>query len=457
VPAQGQRSPRLFCLTACALALLGAAGAQDAPAAPDQPRGPRPSTAEQELPLPNAPRAADSQELPLADVAAAASQELPLPDAAADEGRAAEPDEPDLELDQTELDEPEVSAPAAQSSDATAQTLDNPPIGVGNDDVREMTHAQFSETTILAVIAANPTRFDVAPRALVALKGAGVSERVIEAMLAAETAKKQAAVPAARGTEPAAPKPSEEFTKLSAMIERLAAQQQADEAARRPPEPPKSSDSSPRAWTLTATDRTALAPTIAQVAFTDEKGSNRMKTLQGLAGKALAFTNPAVSGIATTLGGLFGSDNERRTAVWALAGLSAARELTSQTAFEIAFGHTPGVDPDAYQPAIVRLVRTNDNYRLVAAAKTEGTKTIATEKDPIVEELVPTELTRIERGHYRVQARDALGPGEYALVLRPIVQKERRRKSSEASLGELLGGGTSPILYLTWDYSVAAQ
>jgi hypothetical protein len=455
VPAQGQRSPRLFCLTACALALLGAAAAQDVPSAPDRPREPWPSGGEQELPLPNA-AAADSQELPVPDLAAADSQELP-PDVAADEARPAELDEPDLEIDETELDAPEAAAPAAGSPDAAAQALDNPPIGVGNDDVREMTQAQFSETTILAVIAANPTRFDVAPRALVALKAAGVSERVIEAMLAAETAKRQGAVPAARGTEPATPQPSEEFTKLSAMIERLAAQQQAAEAARRPPEPPKSSDSSPRAWTLTGADKTALAPTIAQVAFTDEKGSSRMKTLQGLAGKALAFTNPAVSGIATTLGGLFGSDNERRTAVWALAGLSAARELTSQTAFEIAFGHTPGVDPDAYQPAIVRLVRTNDNYRLVAAAKTEGTKTIATAKDPIVEELVPTELTRIERGHYRVKATDALGPGEYALVLRPIVQKERRRKSSEASLGELLGGGTSPILYLTWDYSVAAQ
>jgi hypothetical protein len=450
VPAQGRRSLRLFYLTVCGhLALLGAAAGQDAPPAPERPREPWPSPAEQELPLPSA-AAAGSQGLPVTDLAAADPQELPLPDVAVDEARAAELEEPGL-------DEPAVAARAAQSPDATAQTLDNPPVGVGNDDVREMTHAQFSETTILAVIAANPTRFDVAPRALVALKSAGVSERVIEAMLAAETAKRQAAVPAARDTEPAAPKPSEEFTKLSAMIERLAAQQQAAETARRPPDPPKSSDSSPRAWTLNATDKTAIAPTIAQVAFTDEKGGNRMKTLQSLAGKALAFTNPAVSGIATTLGGLFGSDNERRTAVWALAGLSAARELTPETAFEIGFGHTPGVDPDAYQPAIVRLVRTNDNYRLVAAAKTEGTKTIATANDPIVEELVPTDLTRIARGHYRVQAKAALGPGEYALVLRPIVQKERRRRSSEASLGELLGGGTSQILYLTWDYSVAVE
>jgi hypothetical protein len=51
-----------------------------------------------------------------------------------------------------------------------------------------------------------------------------------------------------------------------------------------------------------------------------------------------------------------------------------------------------------------------------------------------------------------------LGPGEYALVLRPISETRReRRRNSEASLGELLGGSTSQILYLTWDFSVAGQ
>ena len=67
--------------------------------------------------------------------------------------------------------------------------------------------AQFSDGMILAVTAANPTRFDVSPRALVALKSAGVAERVIEAMLAAETAKQQAAVAAAEQARAAKPKP----------------------------------------------------------------------------------------------------------------------------------------------------------------------------------------------------------------------------------------------------------
>jgi len=364
-----------------------------------------------------------------------------------------------------ELPLPEVVAEAPADAGAPAASTEGALPGIGNDDVREMANAGFSDGIILAVIAAHPTRFDVAPRALVVLKNAGVSEAVIEAMLAAETAKRQAAVVSVETAEDseteaaaaASQLATEELAKLTEMIERLAAQQEAAETARREPDPPPRTDPSPRAWIVGPADKTALAPTIAQVAFTDQGRGRRLETLQGLAGKALAFANPGVSGIATTLGSLLGSE-EKRTAVWALANTSAARELDAGTVFEIEFAHIPGVDPDQYQPAIVQLVPTNDNYRLVAAAKTEGANTGAMPSEPIVEERVATKLTRIARGHYRAVADSNLYAGEYALVLRPIVPKERRRRrDSTASLGELLGGGTSQILYLTWDFSVAAE
>lgn len=359
--------------------------------------------------------------------------------------------------------EPVPAAPAA------SQPVDPPaPLpGVGNDDVREMVAAQFSDSTIVAVIAANPTRFDVAPRALVVLKNAGVSERVIEAMLQAEAAKTR--VPETEeeqpSEDPAAAQAAQEYAKLAEMVERLAAQQQAAAAAQqeaaaaaqRAAEAAPRTDPVPRAWIVGPADRTALAPTIAQVGFAGggNKRGERFRTLQGLAGQALAFANPAASGIATTLGSLFRPDEER-TAVWALTATESSRVLGASSSFEIDYAYIPGVDPDRYQPAIVRLVPTNDNYRLVAAAETEGTNAGSLPNGPIIEELVATELTRVGRGHYRVTPRSALHPGEYALVLRPIAETTRqRRRNKESSLGELLGGGTTQILYLTWDFSVA--
>ena len=68
-----------------------------------------------------------------------------------------------------------------------------------------------------------------------------------------------------------------------------------------------------------------------------------------------------------------------------------------------------------------------------------------------------TELRQLGRGHYRATA-SMLPTGEYALVLRPVDKDDRgrrKRRKNEASLGELLGGGTTQILYFTWDFGVS--
>jgi hypothetical protein len=334
--------------------------------------------------------------------------------------------------------------------------------GIRNRDVQAMVEAEFSDSTIVAVINANDVQFDLSPRALVALKGAGVSEPIIEAMIAAEAAKESAAKPEPEPTsaELAETQASLEYARLTAMIEQLAAKQEQVEKTRRVPEPPASraDPAAPRVWLIEQTDRAAIAPTIAQVAFAgSNRRGERMKNLQGLANQALAFASPAVSGIATTIGGLFRPD-ENRTAVWALAAPQSSRVLDVAPVFEIDYAHIPGVDPDRYQPAIVQLVPTNDNYRLVAAAETEDASKNALPRGPIIEESIAADSTRLGRGQYRVAPKMALGPGEYALVLRPLMETRReRRRDTEASLGELLGGSTSQILYLTWDFSVASE
>src|SRR5882724_12586294 len=65
-----------------------------------------------------------------------------------------------------------------------------------NADVIKMVKAVTAETTIAAAIAANDTQFDLSSTGLQALNQAGVSSKVIRAMLAAEAKKKDAAAAA---------------------------------------------------------------------------------------------------------------------------------------------------------------------------------------------------------------------------------------------------------------------
>ena len=70
---------------------------------------------------------------------------------------------------------------------AAAQSQKSPPLT--NPDVVRMTRSKLSDSTVVKAIEVNRTAFDVSANALIALKDAGVSQTVIEAMLSATTPK----------------------------------------------------------------------------------------------------------------------------------------------------------------------------------------------------------------------------------------------------------------------------
>jgi hypothetical protein len=77
-----------------------------------------------------------------------------------------------------------------------------------NDDVVQMVKGGFDESTTVAAIDAADTNFDTSVQALMALKTAGVSEKVISAMLGAMKKKAEAAKPAAPAVAAPAPAPA---------------------------------------------------------------------------------------------------------------------------------------------------------------------------------------------------------------------------------------------------------
>lgn len=138
------------------------------------------------------------------------------------------------------------------------------------------------------------------------------------------------------------------------------------------------------------------------------------------------------------------------TYVWGLPGRTSSREL-GETSPLLTYGDIPGVDPDAYEPAVLKLFQTKDNYRLVGATQIKMTaKNMRAGASPengkwLSEERWPAHVEKEERGFYILRVDSPLEPGEYAVVLRPV----KGYKGTSSGLG-----GHAQVFYSVWDFSV---
>ncbi len=142
----------------------------------------------------------------------------------------------------------------------------------------------------------------------------------------------------------------------------------------------------------------------------------------------------------------------KMTYVWGLPGHKSARELADNNPmFELNYGDIPGVDPDAYEPIVLKLIQSKDNYRLVGATQMKMTaKNMRNGGGPengkwIDEDRWPCHASKEERGFYILRLDSPLEPGEYAVVLRPV----KGYKTQSSGLG-----GHAQVFYSVWDFSI---
>jgi hypothetical protein len=145
----------------------------------------------------------------------------------------------------------------------------------------------------------------------------------------------------------------------------------------------------------------------------------------------------------------------KMTYVWGLPGRKSSREMSdTNPMFELTYGNIPGVDPDAYEPAVLKLVQSKDNYRLVGATQIKmTTKNMMAGASPengkwISEDRWPSRVDKEERGFYILHTLSPLEPGEYAVVLRPV----KGYKAVSSGLG-----GHAQVFYSVWDFSVPGE
>jgi hypothetical protein len=207
--------------------------------------------------------------------------------------------------------------------------------------------------------------------------------------------------------------------------------------------------------------RQTMHASIAQVANTQTKGDGMPGTgsaalgmLTGLGGQALSFAAPGAGMAMGMMGGLGGMGMGRHgppkvTSVWALPGMrSTVIAASSKPRFEMEYGNLLGIDPDAYEPFVVKLVQTKDNWRLVGATKSALGQLSSEAYEKVTEVRVKSKCERMAaRGQVQVVPQQALEPGEYAIVLRAIHPGKR----SQGSLG---GPAEQTVFFSVWDFTI---
>lgn len=317
-----------------------------------------------------------------------------------------------------------------------------------NKDVIDMVKGGLAESVVISAIQVNPANYDASPAALLALKKAGVTQKEQAAMLAAMKAS------AAAPPQPVAPNTS-------------AAEGQ-----------PANSASGWRMPTVSVLqggatqplplEKTQLAQTKAKPTSMSSLASDSVvaQALQGGVNTATysvasKVSSPVGGATVQQAGGLFSSVMAHRkpsvTYVWGVPNPSSASVFQNYLpTFAVNFTGAPGINPDDYEPAIVKLTPAQNTCRIVGATQGKEDAKASPAADweiysSFLEERVPAAAQKVKAGEYKVTPQSPLLPGEYGLVLRPISKK---KKFSGADVAR--GQGDGFAFGAVWSFQIAA-
>jgi hypothetical protein len=358
---------------------------------------------------------------------------------------------------------------AALCCAAGAQQAQKP---MTNLDVTRMVAGGVPESVVISTIQSHPAKYDLSPTSLVKLHQAKVTEKELNAMIAAN-ANQPAAVASSTPANGAAP-PS------------AGATNGATSAAPASSAAPNAAASTPAA----ASDAAYRMPTVAiqhggasqdlpmertQLANSKTK-PNSMSTLAadttlGSAMQAGVNTTTSIaashaggnSGMAIgQAGGILNGAMARRkpkiTYIWAVPGMVSQSVVPFATvSFDVNFAGAPGVTLDDFEPAIVKLTPAQNAFRLIGA--TEGSADAGSDPtadwqiyDGFVQDKVASTLKKLAPGHFQISPGSALLPGEYAVVLRPV---SKGKKFSGADVARYQGEGI--IFDSVWSFQISTD
>jgi hypothetical protein len=143
------------------------------------------------------------------------------------------------------------------------------------------------------------------------------------------------------------------------------------------------------------------------------------------------------------------------TYVWGIAG-AASSNISPSTlpVFLVNVSDVPGVNPDDYAPAMLKLTPAQNSVRLLGATQgKEDARSSATADWQVysnfLEDRVAIQTQKLASGQYKIVPTSPLLPGEYGVALRPI------SKSKQFSGADIMRGqGDGMIFNAAWSFQV---
>jgi hypothetical protein len=352
------------------------------------------------------------------------------------------------------------------SLQALPQQTQNP---VTNQDVINMVRSGVPESAILSTIQAGPGNFDTSPGALIALHNAGVDKRVIDAVIAAGANRQpQASTPlgltsgmtaqAPTVAEPASGSPMAQGPTIlgsqpgsgmrggtvSGVAIGAGAPGGVPRASSLPAEPlvqllaGADSTSSSHAGAPMAVERTQLAETknkpssLSNVVLTQAlQGGVNTAAAEAMTHSSSMATGSMLSQAGSIFSNLLTQRKPSVTYVWAVADPVSANSLSLSTPrFGVDFSRVPGINPDDFEPVIVKLTPLQNAWRLVGATQGQEDARSNSVADwqiysNFLEDRVGVTSRRLARGNYEISPTARLLAGEYGVVLRPTSKSKR--------------------------------
>ncbi|GAC1661828.1 MAG: hypothetical protein NVS9B4_14620 [Candidatus Acidiferrum sp.] len=312
-----------------------------------------------------------------------------------------------------------------------------------NDDVIKMVKSKLPETTIVNAIQASDTNFDVSANGLIALQKAGITQPVMNAMIAASSKKHDAATAAPAATAAAAAPAAAAGPAVGTLKVVLV------ENGKQQPLPLEKTQ---LAQTKSKASSLSSLSTDAALNQVFQAGVNEVAWEALSHGGYGGYTGVSAAG--SVMSGIMSRKKPNVTYVWALPGPASSNVVSSLPTLDVTYSGIPGVNADQYEPAIVKLAPTSNNWRLIGAAQGKADALQSSDSDwdvysTFVEEKVATQTKKLETGHVQITPAGPMAAGQYAVVLRPQV---KAKKFAGADVGKDQGEGL--MFDSAWSFTV---